>query len=255
MPQIAEFGRATATAQLKLLSGLHIGAGKDSVEIGGIDNPVVKHPHTGEPYIPGSSVKGRVRYLLEWALGKVRQDGAPWGSRDDKENERNEITDPILRIFGNALKEWKGGPTRLLLRDAPLQDAWRKRTVAAGLPLTEEKTEVVIDRIQGKALDRVGPRQTERVPAGASFDFAFTFRLYGVDGDEGRGDIACLNWWLAGLGLLEQEALGGSGSRGYGRIAFEGLTLRWQEREYPLEGRFRLNRFPPASEPPSIWAP
>ncbi len=245
MSGIKEAGRLRATAKLHLVSGLHIGAGNDRIEIGGIDNPVLKHPHTREPYIPGSSIKGRVRFLLEWAFNKIRlSDGKPWGS-DDKGSEGNDPADPILRIFGNALKDWKGGPTRLLMRDAPLDPAWVKSILDGGLPLTEEKTEVVIDRIQGKALEGVGPRQTERVPAGAIFDFCFGFRLYDT-GDGGKRDQDCFNWFLAGLSLLEQDALGGSGSRGYGRIRFESLTVN----DVPIEGRFRTNEpFSPTTAP------
>jgi len=258
MPEIKEFGRVTGEGRIRLLSGLHIGAGKDSVEIGGTDSPVIKHPHTGQPYIPGSSIKGRVRFLLEWALNKVRQDGKPWGAEGNNRNNTNqtfEPDDPILRTFGNALKseDWQGGPTRLIVRDAPLVRSWVDTIVGAGLPLTEEKTEVVIDRIQGKALEGVGPRTIERVPAAAEFEFNFSFRLYSVDNDNAKGDIDCLNWWLAGLGLLEQDALGGSGSRGYGRIRFEHLTLHYKGNDYPLEERFRINRL--EATPPRIWGP
>src|SRR5579875_1097866 len=117
MPEIKEFGRVTGEGRIRLLSGLHIGAGKDSVEIGGTDNPVIKHPHTGQPYIPGSSVKGRLRFLLEWAFGTVRADGKPWGADDTAENEQVDPSDPVLRIFGNAIKDWRGGPSRLIVRD------------------------------------------------------------------------------------------------------------------------------------------
>lgn len=237
MSAIIERPRLTGSAEIRILTGLHIGAGNDRIEIGGIDNPVLKHPHTNEPYIPGSSIKGRIRFLLEWAFGKVRDDGKPWGS-DDKAHQTNDPADPILRIFGNALKDWKGGPTRLIVRDAPLKPEWVKETLAAGLPLTEEKTEVVIDRIQGKAHDKIGPRQTERVPAGAVFEFAFGFRLYDT-GDGGKRDQDCFNWFLGGLSLLEQDALGGSGSRGYGRIRFDNLVVG----ETKLDERFRINRF------------
>ena len=243
MSEIKEMRRLTGSAKLHLVSGLHVGAGNDRIEIGGIDNPVLKHPHTNEPYIPGSSIKGRVRFLLEWAFGKVRQDGKPWGSESNKENSASDPADPILRIFGNALKEWRGGPTRLLLRDCPLDVAWLNRTLDAGLPLTEEKTEVVINRIEGKA-HAIGPRTTERVPAGAIFDFAFAFRLYDT-GDAGKHDQDCFNWFLAGLSLLEEDALGGSGSRGYGRIRFENLEVNNQR----LDNRFRINPFDPTTAP------
>jgi CRISPR-associated protein Csm3 len=239
MSSIHEAGRVRVTGLIRLKSGLHIGAGKDSVEIGGIDNAVIKHPHTGEPYIPGSSLKGKLRFLLEWAFGTVRQDGQAWGFNNDQPVDP---ADPVLRIFGNALKDWKGGPTRLMLRDAPLCEADRRRYREAPEAFFEEKTEVLIDRISGKA-HKVGSRETERVPAGVAFDFELAFRLYDF-GDGAKRDLACLNWTLQGLALLEEDALGGSGSRGYGRIAFENLALHAPDCEpVALDNRFRGHRF------------
>lgn len=247
MSSLREAGRVRVTGLIRLLSGLHIGAGKDSVEIGGIDNPVIKHPHTGEPYIPGSSIKGKLRFLLEWAFGTVREDGQAWGFDD---NQPVDPADPVLRIFGNALKEWPGGPTRLMVRDAPLCETDRARYREAPEAFFEEKTEVTINRIQGKALDG-GLRTQERVPAGVAFDFEMAFRLYDF-GDGAARDLACLDWTLQGLALLEQDALGGSGSRGYGRIAFENLVLHVPEREaIMLDNRFRGHRFS-RETPPGI---
>ncbi len=51
------------TGKIILKSGLHVGAGDTEMRIGGTDNPVIKHPHNLEPYIPGSSIKGKVRSL------------------------------------------------------------------------------------------------------------------------------------------------------------------------------------------------
>src|SRR5260221_8959586 len=159
-------GRVRLEAELHVLTGLHIGAGKDTIEIGGIDNPVIKHPHTGEPFVPGSSLKGKMRYLLEWAFGAIREDGHPWGFNENDRHQTFEPSDPVQRIFGTPAKRgtWNGGPTRLICRDAPLNTEWRDSVLQRGLSYTEDKTEVVIDRIAGKAHDRVGPRQTERVP-------------------------------------------------------------------------------------------
>lgn len=248
MTAIKEAGRVGIAGKIRLLSGLHIGAGKDRVEIGGIDNTVIKHPFTGEPYIPGSSVKGKLRFLLEWAFGNVREDGHAWGYDN---NQPVDPADPVLRIFGNALKDWKGAPTRLVVRDCPLSEEDRKRFLEAPESFFEEKTEVLIDRISGKAHGNVGPRQTERVPAGVAFDCEMVFRLYDT-GDGGERDLQCLNWTLQGLALLEQDALGGSGSRGYGRIAFENLRLHVADREpLALDNRFRGYRFNRA-KPPEI---
>jgi CRISPR-associated protein Csm3 len=251
MTDIREKGRVRLTGQIHLISGLHIGAGKDSVEIGGIDNPVIKHPLTGEPFIPGSSIKGKLRFLLEWAFGKVRPDGHAWGYDN---NQPVDTADPVLRIFGNALKEWKGGPTRLMLRDCPLSGNDMQRYRDAPDKFFEEKTEVLIDRISGKALDRVGPRFTERVPAGVRFKFEMVFRLYDT-GDDGQRDLDCLNWTLHALDLLENDALGGSGSRGYGRIAFENLELHPASgTPQALDNRFRGHRFNRETPPAIVTA-
>lgn len=244
MTAITHLGRAVITGTIHLRSGLHIGAGKDTVEIGGLDNPVIKHPHTGWPYIPGSSLKGKLRFLLEWAFGRIRTDGHPWGF-NEAANQSFDKQDPVLRIFGSPAKRdlWPYGPTRLIVRDAPLDDAWVREVLARGQPLTEEKVEVVIDRIAGKAHDRVGPRTMERVPAGVRFRMEMVFRLFDTD-DGGARDRDCLNWLLAGLHLLEQDALGGSGSRGYGRVEFADLRVRAPDgREQQIDGRFRVNRF------------
>jgi len=208
---------------IELRTGLHIGSGKGGVEIGGVDSPVIRHPHTKLPYIPGSSLKGKLRSLLEWALQRVSDDGSPWsnekcGSFDDL------LADPILRTFGTTHKQWRGGPTRLIVRDAGLQPTWVSRIEERGLPVTEDKTEVAINRIEGKA-HKMGPRTVERVPAGARFDLSLSFRQFTVNGDDGRGDLDCLNRVFEALKLLEGDALGGSGSRGYGQVRFTKLTV------------------------------
>ena len=249
MDRLKLLGRVSVTGEIHLQSGLHIGAGKDTIEIGGIDNPVVKHPHSKEPYIPGSSIKGKLRFLLEGAFDKVRDDGKPWGA-DDKQGAVDPA-DPILRIFGTPIRKesWPGGPTRLMVRDALLVPAWRDAVVERGLDLTEDKAEVVIDRIAGKAHE-IGPRHTERVPAGARFDFQLVFRAFEIDGDGGKGDQDCLNWLMQGLYLLELDALGGSGSRGYGRIRFENLVYRDLDgTESRLDNQFRGSVFSPQTPP------
>ena len=126
------------------------------------------------------------------------------------------------------------------MRDAMPHENW----VGKGMALTEEKTEVVIDRIAGKALDRVGARRTERVPPGASFKFEAAFRIYETDGDHGSRDLECLGWLVQGLSLLEQDALGGSGSRGYGRVRFKDLKLKFPGSEdISLDNSFRGHVF------------
>src|ERR1700680_1301631 len=61
-------GKLILEGELHCETGLHIGAGKGSLEIGGSDNPVVKDA-LGRPYIPGSSLRGKIRSLLEQFSG------------------------------------------------------------------------------------------------------------------------------------------------------------------------------------------
>lgn len=213
------------TGRLELVTGLHIGSGNNEMHIGGTDNPVIKNPITQEPYIPGSSLKGKIRSLLEWKLGVVSQtEGKPLGFRDIgrvSESER-EAAKNLLRLFGGAPEGASQdmqlveeiGPTRLSFWDCPLTRSWVEEMSRRNLLLTETKMENMIDRIRGVAEH---PRNTERVPAGATFDFALTLRVH--DGEDLLATV------YEGLKLLELTGLGGSGSRGYGKIRFAELKL------------------------------
>lgn len=228
---------------VEVKTGLRVGAGKDTVEIGGIDSPVVKHPHTQQPYIPGSSLKGKLRSLLEWTLGYIEDDGLPYGS-----NAKGHYPpkNPILRIFGTSAESWQEGPGRAVVRDLPLVEQWARQTIEQGLPLTEEKAEVTIDRIKGRAAT-MGPRTMERVPAGARFELEILFKEYAVGGDEGWEDRRCLEHLIEGLRLLEQDALGGCGSRGYGRVKLRQLELNGT----PIQDRFEAIRAVDPHGPPA----
>lgn len=200
---------------IEILTGLHIGGGDDEIHIGGVDNTVVRNPLTKEPYIPGSSLKGKIRSLIEVATNRVSS--GPWATEDGD--------DPVARIFGNgAVKDnYDGGPTRVYFRDCPLLNGRELREREA---LTEVKAEVSIDRIRGTA-GGGGPRHTERVCQGAKFDFALSYKVFycgdGGQGDGGQADRDNFKLLLLGLKLLEGDALGGSGSRGYGRLHFVDL--------------------------------
>ncbi len=207
--------------ELELLSGLRIGASEGEIRIGGVDNQVIRHPYTDEPYIPGSSLKGKVRSLLEWLSGAVRQ--APLSY---KEIEQAQLVRPILQLFGiggsDQLTEEQAadlGPTRLAFWDAPFTDRWRTEIGRGNHLWVEVKTENRIDRIQGVARD---PRQSERVPAGATFDFTVSIKVLNIDADDGAELRRVL---YRGLRLLELDSLGGSGSRGYGKMKFGDLRL------------------------------
>ncbi len=205
------------TGKIILRSGLHIGAGDTEMRIGGTDNSVVKHPHTNEPFIPGSSFKGKVRSLLEMRSGLMAlTKGKPINCgvlKSISGDERAEAV-KILKLFGTSgadgAEAEEIGPTRSSFADCPLNQDCKQQLIAENVPLTEVKSENSIDRIKGVADN---PRFTERVPAGVVFDFSITLKQ--MDGDE---DLTSL--LFEGLRLLELDALGGSGSRGYGRVEF-----------------------------------
>ena len=208
---------------ITLRSGLHIGSGNMEMHIGGTDSPVIKHPHTLEPYIPGSSLKGKVRSLLEMESGlMIYTDGNVVSSNTLKNVNNDEKLkakcEAILKIFGSSGAdkddETAFGPTRVSFADCYLDDDWQKIAKNNRWLLTEEKSENTIDRIRGTVAG-AGPRFIERVPEGTKFKFLLTFKIL-QDGDEELFDKL-----LRGFKLLEMDALGGSGSRGYGRIAFE----------------------------------
>jgi CRISPR-associated protein Csm3 len=201
-----------------LRSGLHIGAGETEMRIGGTDNPIIKHPNTLEPYIPGSSLKGKVRSLLEMKSGLMANTrGEPLKARDMSSlaGQQLEECKKILKIFGasgaDAEEIAELGPTRVSFADCPLNRTWREKARKERWSLTEVKSENSINRIKGTAEN---PRFTERVPADAEFDFSVCLRLLGPEEEE------LLDYLLLGLKLLELDALGGSGSRGYGKMKF-----------------------------------
>lgn len=209
------------TGKILLKSGLHIGAGDTEMKIGGIDNSVIKHPHTLEPFIPGSSLKGKIRSLLELRSGLMGQTGGKPLSYKVVTNAPDESRKTeglkMLKLFGTSGGDEEEalelGSTRCSFADCPLDDKWKLKAEQNHLPFTEIKPENSINRISGTAEN---PRFTERVPAGAEFRFSITLKVMDEDKDEDLEGLL-----LEGMKLLEKDALGGSGSRGYGRINFE----------------------------------
>jgi len=224
-------------AKIKVKSGLHIGGSKDEIKIGGIDNPVIKNPLTNEPYIPGSSLKGKIRSLIEWQFGVVNENGLAVScvkkeGNNQVKKENFEQIKPIVQLFGNGetIKEpsiaKEIGPTRVSFSDCALLN---KDELLNRNALTEEKVEVTINRLTGTSVSG-GLRRMERVPAGAEFDFSVT--LIEFEGDEGFEAILAL-----GMKLLEMTNLGGNGSRGYGKIEFE--DIKGLDKEYVENGKLK----------------
>ncbi|MDX1957334.1 MAG: type III-A CRISPR-associated RAMP protein Csm3 [Leptospiraceae bacterium] len=201
----------TISGRIETLSGLHIGQGNDSIEIGGVDMLVIKDKKTEQPFIPGSSLKGKMRSLLEWMSGELDNGNVKFEPSDD---------DLIARVFGNTNKKLTNGPTRLIVRDSKINEQFIKN-IQEGNSLTEVKTENNINRITSVAM----PRSLERVVSGTTFDFEMIYRVFSVNNDHGNKDEDCFFLIKEGLKLLELDSLGGGGSRGNGKIKFLDLQV------------------------------
>lgn len=200
---------------IKLLSGTRIGGSDAALQIGGVDNICIKHPVTLEPYLPGSSLKGKMRCEMEQTQGRFsgRDNNEPCGC-----GEKECL---ICRVFGphkNTRHEL--GPTRIIVRDANLKSGGE----------IEIKTENMIDRQKGMATN---PRQSERVVEGSTFDFAVRLSVWDLDKDctyklddkEYTGGEALLAFVKDSMRKMQASGIGSSVSRGYGHIQFEDLTV------------------------------
>ncbi|MBW4520078.1 MAG: type III-A CRISPR-associated RAMP protein Csm3 [Scytolyngbya sp. HA4215-MV1] len=270
-PQKSLFGKVRIESTLLVETGLHIGGGNETLNIGGLDKPIVRDPITRYPYLPGSSIKGKLRSILERI--KSRQLNRR-GSRDTYRYESDDLvsgiteidgnlipfegakTCPVSRIFGstgakcwvktdvanqeNLLEKdeqgnikndtktinreqyaWINGrnfPARLIVRDCHLKESsiQKLKQVDTGLYMTEWKFENGIDRITSAA----NPRQVERVPAGSEFKFELVYTIENED-----QVIEDLKNLAIALAILEDDALGGHGSRGYGKIKFQQIQF------------------------------
>lgn len=182
---------------ITLKTGLHIGGTNAALNIGGPDKFVVRNPINNIPYIPGSSLKGKMRSLVEIYNGETNG-GKP----------TNNPTHKAGALFGVSGDNEQSHASRLIVRDAELDiDACDFSNT--DLPYTESKTEVAIDRVTAKA----NPRTFERVPAGAQFKLNMVLNIF-----EGEDEHALKDTLQQALSLLQDDYLGGHGSRGYGQV-------------------------------------
>lgn len=231
-------GKLLLDGEMICETGLHIGAGKGSLDLGGADNPVVKDAF-GRPYVPGSSLRGRLRSLLEQAAGLVGPEDLVYLSRRRGQEVRiHQSDDPgdeicllfgrnpgrMERVSGDALEPAAATPARLTVYDAPLELDSITPQMRENLDdeLTEVKSENAIDRVTAQS----NARTLERVPAGARFRVRMVLDILCP---EDRELVAKL---LEGLRLLEDDALGGGGSRGSGRVRFSNWKASWRSRGY-----------------------
>lgn len=201
--------------KIECITGMRIGGSADAIEIGGIDNPVIKHPISNEPYIPGSSLKGKMRSQMEKNEGKMSEKPCGCATKGCM----------VCRVFGPHNKPKHDlGPTRILVRDAALSEESREemiRVIQEGKSYIEIKTENMIVRTTGVAMH---PRTQERVPAGAKFNLEIVVQVFDIDRDH---DV--IGYVKKALKSVENSYLGGSGSRGYGQVRFTNLTLDGEE--------------------------
>jgi len=235
-------GKLILEGELHCETGLHIGAGKGSLEIGGADNPVVKDSF-GRPYVPGSSLRGRLRALLEHADGVVSPEELVYLSRRRGQEVRIHQSDRpddeicllfgrnpgrMERVAGEAIEGSHATPARLTVYDAPLDLDSITPQMRENLDdeITEVKSENAIDRLTSQ----VNPRTLERVPAGARFTVRMVVDILC---EEDKALVARL---AEGLRLLEDDSLGGGGSRGSGRVKLANLRAAWRGRDYYAKG-------------------
>ncbi|MDB9308412.1 type III-A CRISPR-associated RAMP protein Csm3 [Aphanizomenon sp. CS-733/32] len=264
-------GKVTLKCQLTAKTGLHIGGGGENLDIGGLDKPVIRDPLTKYPYLPGSSIKGKLRATLERLLNKPLN--RP-GSRDTRRYESDDLVDgfteverdrfiryegartcQISRLFGSTggsnfwipiesarneglfsdksptktiegqncvkISSGRNATSRLIIRDSHLHpdSATQLKQVDTGLFMTEWKFENNIDRVTAAA----NPRQLERVPAGSKFNFELVYTI--ENADQAVKDLENI---AIALAFLEDDALGGNGSRGYGKVVFENFLFTYR---------------------------
>ncbi|MDD5022286.1 MAG: type III-A CRISPR-associated RAMP protein Csm3 [Endomicrobiaceae bacterium] len=202
------------TGTIKLKSDLHIGMGYTEMRIGETYSSVIKNSHTLQPYIPGSSIKGTIRSLLELSLGLIKYtDGAfvkaeTLSKITNEEDRKN--AEIILKLFGCGVGNDNDevlaqiGPSRTSFFDSCISKKW-----------LEEHNNYVLTEIKSE-----NSRFFEVVSKGVGFDFVIAIKEF-----ENDDFVALFELLKKGLKLLESNSLGGNGSRGYGRIEFLNLSL------------------------------
>jgi len=219
------YGRIFVRGDIRAVTGLHIGRGKEALEIGGVDNPVMRDALTNRPYIPGSSLKGKMRSLWEkmtgakqnFLIGRIKGKEVRIHVCEDMGAYQSCTVCPIYGVPGD---KGSSNPTRLVVRDVLLSDDEAKRLeeqAHTDLPYTEVKWEAAIDRVTSAAT----PRPMERVPAGTCFEgLEMVFSVYDP------GDLDRFVHVLEAMQLLQ-----GLGSRGSGKVVFENLSVSIRSRQ------------------------
>lgn len=197
------YAKIQITGIVEIKTGMHIGGSSAFAAIGAVDSPVVKDVRTNKPMIPGSSLKGKMRTLL------AKEYNEDFAKRPDDDAEC------LTRIFGCS-KNDKVKRSRILFADMFISNEEKLRSWGVQ-SLTEIKFENSINRATAVA----NPRQIERTIRGTEFLLDMIYEA--EKEDEILEDIGIL---AEGLKLIEYDYLGGSGSRGYGKVVFKELLAK-----------------------------
>jgi len=219
------YGKVFLAGLIRTLTGLHIGASKESLGIAEVDNPVIRDPVTKEPYIPGSSFKGKLRSLKERESSLRCRDVGNGISLHACPSAEDAATCPVCRLFGTSGDSEHPGsnfPSRLRVRDAYFArfTAEKLDDLEMELPYTELKYENALNRITAAA----NPRPVERVPRGCVFEFEIVYDVESLE--DLKGDLATL---VSTLEMLADDSLGGMSSRGTGKVGF--YILRFEAKK------------------------
>lgn len=216
-------------AELEALTGLRVGAGKQS-DAAATDQPVIRDA-MGRPFLPGSSIKGALRSGLESVLRTGLSPNLkacdlfadPCIDTKRSGGQRSELDfEEVLKKSCTACLLF-GSPSiagRMFVRDAALDEKKFFRT--------EFRDGVGIDRELGTARQKI-KYDTEVVPVGSVFKLEI--RIDNVD------DLH-LALVLLAVDLLHRGdiRLGGMTTRGLGRVALRKPTLEKSTTEQLLLG-------------------
>lgn len=216
------------------VTGLHIGGSDVGLAVGSTDNVIIRCAlKNNQPYLPGSSLKGKMRSLFEKTNNDIFE----------KQPGTQIMFGPCLtpqsdsgRLFG-VPAEKNGYPSRLIVRDGYLLNHELLEKAKTDMPYSEIKTETVIDRVTSAA----NPRQIERVPAGAEFSLEIILDIFKEDAkttdeNDNSYETKFLDMIYKSLSLIEDDYLGGYGSRGSGQVQFEIEHLLYKDRKIYEEG-------------------
>lgn len=234
------------TGVIHCLSGVRVGGNNNVIEIGALDNPIIRNPITNLPYLPGSSIKGKMRSSLELSLrrGSPPALTLPLPVMRSVERDGKPEINPcscgkciVCKLFGSGDSKTTFEPTRLIFRDCALADSSLKELEEAaessGVFFAEIKPGVRMNRATN-TVAKGAFFNFERVPEGTDFKFELVLRLYGeLDPDGVRNDYRKVIAF--GLGLIEKEGIGGKISSGYGKVEFRDLKWNGQPFDFRSE--------------------